>query len=60
MILIKIIVPSARLAFASIVLDSSDFIYDVEALEEKNQDAESKWLTYQRQISKAYNKRVRL
>lgn len=34
-------------------------IYNVEALDEKRQNTEEKWLSYQRQITRAYNKRLR-
>lgn len=59
MVSIEVMVPSARLVFASNLWDSHNHICDVEALEERKQAAENKWLSYQIQISKPYNKRVK-
>lgn len=59
MVLIEIMAPLACLALASKDSDSPDSAHDIEALEEKKEDAESKWSTYQSQISKAYNKLVK-
>lgn len=56
---IEVMVPSARLALASKLSDSRDQIYDVEVLQERRHNTENKWLSYQKQISKAYNKKVR-
>lgn len=59
MVSIEVIVPSACLAHASKLLDSLNCIYGLEVLEERRDSAENKWLSYQKQISKTYNKRVR-
>lgn len=59
MVHIEVIVPSARLAFSSELSHSHGCIYVLEALEEKRYNTEDKWLSYQKQISKVYNKRVR-
>lgn len=56
---VEIDVLSARLALASKVLDPERRAYDVEVLEERRQKAEKKRQTYQDQISRAYNKRVK-
>lgn len=40
---------------ASKVSNPNDLIYDVETLEGKKQNAEEKWRSYQRQISRATN-----
>lgn len=58
-VLIEVLVPSTRLALASKISSSDDRIGDVKPLDEKQQSAEEKRLSYQRQISRAYNKRGR-
>lgn len=47
------------LALVSKVEDPQDRVHDVETVEEKKQKAEGKWSTYQKRISKAYNKQVK-
>lgn len=59
MVPIEVKVSSARLSLTSNVSDFHYRIYNVEALDEKRQNAKEKWLSYQRQIDRAYNKRVR-
>lgn len=49
-------VPSTRLAFASKVVESHNSIHDIEALEGKRKNIENRKSTYQRQVSKVYNK----
>lgn len=39
---VEITVPSARLVFASKILDPDNHVYDVEALEERRQTSEEK------------------
>lgn len=56
---VEILVPSARLAIASKIDDSKERIHVVEAIEEKRLKAEERWLTYQKRIIRAYNKRVK-
>lgn len=55
----KVMVPSARLAFTSKLKNSHDHTYDIESFEKRTRSAENKWLSYQKQISKVYNKQVR-
>lgn len=50
--------PFSILALASKLLDSHDCISNIGALDEMH-EAENKWLFYQKQINKAYNKRVK-
>lgn len=52
-VLVEIVVPSARLALASAskVLDPDGRAYDVETLEKKRRNAENRWQVYQDQIS---------
>lgn len=51
MVLIKVIVLSARLVLTSKVSDPNDRVYDVEALEEKRQNVEGKcYLTKDRLV----------
>lgn len=42
-------------SFVSIFTGPHDRIYDIEAVEIRRQSVESKWLSHQRQYSKAYN-----
>lgn len=58
-VLVEIAVPSMRLVLTSKVLDLEGRAYNIEALEERRQKAEEKWQTYQNQISRAYNKKVK-
>lgn len=53
--------PLARLALASKIslVRSCDRIHDIEAIEDKRQSVEDKWLADQGQISQAYIKQVR-
>lgn len=44
---------------ASKTLDSHDRINYIETLKERRHTAKTKWLSYEKLISKAYNKRVR-
>lgn len=55
----EVMVPSAHLILASEVSDPRDNIHNKEKPEVKRRNTKSKWLNYQRQISKAYNKEVR-
>lgn len=59
MVHIRFMVPLAHFVLTSKVSDSHDRVHDIKALEKKRQNIENKWLTYQRQINKGYNKRVR-
>lgn len=59
MVPIEVMVPSARLALTRKLVDLHDRIRDSEALDERRHNAENRWLSYQKQISKAYKKRVR-
>lgn len=52
-------VPSARLAIVSKLSDLYDRVYEVEALEKRSRNRESIWLSYQKKISKAYDKKVK-
>lgn len=45
MVSIKVMVPSACLALTNKVLDSHSHIHNVQTLEEKSQNAESRWST---------------
>lgn len=55
---VEIMVPSGLLVLVSKVVPR-ERIYDVEAIEEKRLKAEERWSTYQKRISRAYNKRVK-
>lgn len=50
---------SARLALTRKIDYSRERIHDVEAIEERRSKSEQKWSTYQKRISRAYNKRVK-
>lgn len=52
-------IPLARFVLVNKVLDQFEHNHKIEVLKEKGQNIEDNWLTYQRQISQAYNKRVR-
>lgn len=47
MVLVKLMVHSARLALISRLYNPHDWNYNVEALEEGRHSAESKWLSYE-------------
>lgn len=56
---VEVMVPSASLALMSKLSNSYNRIYDVEVPEEIRQYTENKWFSYQKHISKAYNKQIR-
>lgn len=56
-VFLKVMVPSAQLAFASKLFDPMIELC-VEALEGRRYNAENKWLFYQKQIRKTHNKKV--
>lgn len=56
---IEVMVPSASSVTKSKIIDSHNHLYDVEVPEQIRHNAENKWLSYQKYISKAYNKWVR-
>lgn len=47
------------LALPSKLSDSHELIYDMDVLQERRRKAKSKWLSYQKHISKDYNKKVK-
>lgn len=55
---VEVLVNSSRLVLVSKTSESHYCIYDVEAMEEKRKNSK-KWQSYQRQIIRAYDKRVR-
>lgn len=58
MVPIEVMIHLACSALPSKVFNPSEWIY-IEALKEKRQNAEDKWLSYRNQISKVYNERLR-
>lgn len=56
---IEEIVPSIDLLLQIELTDPYDQNYYVEALEEKRHNVERKWVSYQTQINKDYNNKVR-
>lgn len=58
-VLVKIMVPSVRLALTSKTADSQDRISHITALDERRSKAESRWQSYPKLASRAYNKLVR-
>lgn len=55
----KVVVPSERLALARKLSGWHDRFMDIEAPEKRRHEVENKWLSCQKQISKAYIKRLR-
>lgn len=55
---VEIVVPSGRLALASKVTNPQEGIHDVEGRRRKRKMVEDRWSTYQRRISRPYNRRV--
>lgn len=51
--------PFTRLTLTTNFRTPHERIYDVEALEEKRQCVENQWLSYKKEMSKAYNKCAR-
>lgn len=60
MVPIEIMVLLALLVLASKFANSHDSITTIEALDKRRHGTKSRWLSYQKQISRAYNKKVRL
>lgn len=52
-------VSSSQLTLVSKIADSHDRINCVEALDKRRHNAKNRWLSYQKWISRAYNKEVR-
>lgn len=52
-------VRSTELALISKITDPQDRISNIEALDERRRNEENRWFSYQKQISKTYNKKVR-
>lgn len=59
MVAVEVMVQSTRLALAGKLADAHDCINDIQAFEKRRHNAEKRWVSYQKQILKAYNKRVR-